>query len=85
MDQALFQEAKQSYEAGDYRAAAKGFLAAAGRGTDGNGAAYHMAGNALLRLRRHADAVTVYGHAMRDELYEKRGALLVNMAAARVA
>lgn len=85
MDDALFREAKQAYDAGDYRAAAKGFLAAAGRGVEGNGAAYHMAGNALMRLRRHADAVTVYGHALRDALYDRRGAVSANLAAAHVA
>jgi len=85
LDATRFSEAKASYDTGDYRTAAKGFLAAAGRGTDGNGAAYHMAGNSLMRLRRHADAVTVYGHALRDELYDKRGAVLANRAAARVA
>lgn len=85
MDQARFQEAKNAYSAGDFRAAAKGFLAAAGRGTEGNGAAYHMAGNALLRLRRYNDAVTVFGHALRDELYDKRGAAMANLAAAHVA
>lgn len=85
MDQARFQEAKKAYDDGDYRAAAKGFLAAAGRGTEGNGAAYHMAGNALMRLRRYSDAVTVYGHAMRDELYDRRGAARANLAAAHAA
>lgn len=85
MDDAQFRDAKQAYDAGDYRAAAKGFLAAAGRGVEGNGAAYHMAGNALMRLRRHADAITVYGHALRDALYDRRGAVLVNLAAAHVA
>ncbi len=85
MDEARFSEAKAAYDAGDYRVAAKTFLAAAGRGNDGNGAAYHMAGNSLMRLRRHADAVTVYGHALRDELYGKRGAVLANLAAAHVA
>lgn len=85
MDDALFREAKQAYDAGDYRSAAKGFLAAAGRGVEGNGVAYHMAGNALMRLRRHSDAVTVYGHALRDTLYDKRGAVSANLAAAHVA
>jgi len=85
LDETRFAEAKASYDSGDYRTAAKGFLAAAGRGTDGNGAAYHMAGNSLMRLRRHADAVTVYQHALRDELYEKRGAVLANLASAHVA
>lgn len=85
MDETRFQEAKQAYDAGDYRAAAKGFLAAAGRGTEGNGAAYHMAGNALMRLRRYADAVVVYGHALQDSQYDRRGSLLANLAAAYVA
>ncbi len=82
MDEARFQESKTAYEAGDYRAAAKGFLASAGRSADGSGAAYHMAGNALMRLRRHGDAVTVYGHALRDDLYDQRGAVRTNQGTA---
>lgn len=85
MDDARFQEAKQAYDSGDFRAAAKGFLAAAGREPEGTGAAYHMAGNSLMRLRRHADAVTVYGQALRDELYDRRGAVQSNLAAAHAA
>jgi Tfp pilus assembly protein PilF len=84
VDEARFQEAKQLYAVGDYRSAAKAFLAAAGRGTDGNGAAFHLAGNSLLKLRRHADAVTVYRHALNDELYDQRGAVRVNLAIAYV-
>jgi tetratricopeptide (TPR) repeat protein len=82
VDQSRFQEAQQAYDAGDFRTAAKGFLAAAGRTPDGSGAAYHMAGNALIRLRRYQDAVAVYGHALRDELYEKRGAVWANLGKA---
>ncbi len=85
MDQGRFQEAKKAYDEGDYRAAAKGFLAAAGRGTEGNGLSYYMAGNSLLKLRRYSDAVTVYGHALRDDLFDKRGAALSNLAIAHVA
>ena len=85
MDHTRFQEAQQAYDAGDFRSAAKQFLASAGRGADGNGSAYHMAGNALIRLRRYQDAVTVYGHALRDPLYEKRGAVRVNLGKAYVA
>jgi Tfp pilus assembly protein PilF len=85
VDQSRFDEAKKAYDSGDFRASAKGFLAAAGRETEGVGAAYHMAGNSLMRLRRYGDAVTVYGHALRDELYEKRGAVRANLAAALVA
>lgn len=85
MDSNRFQEAQAAYDAGDYRSAAKQFLAAAGRGAEGNGRAYHMAGNALCRLRRFHDAVTVYGHALRDPLYERRGAVQANLGAAYVA
>ncbi len=82
MDEARFREAEQAYEAADYRTAAKLFLAAAGRGSDGNGAAYHRAGNALMKLRRQHDALTVYTHALRDEGYQKRAAVLANLGAA---
>lgn len=85
MDQDRFKESQEAYDRGDYRAAAKGFLAAAGGGTEGNGAAYHMAGNSLLKLRRFSDAATVYGHALKDDVYHKRGAVLANLAAAHVA
>lgn len=85
MDQARFDEAKRTYDEGDFRGAAKGFLAAAGRETEGAGAAYHMAGNSLMKLRRHSDAVTVYQHAIRDDLYEKRGSVRANLAAALAA
>lgn len=82
MDQAKFQEAQNAYDARDYRSAARGFLAAAGKGPAGSGAAYHMAGNALMRLRRYQDAVTVYGHALRDDMYDRRGAVYGNMGQA---
>lgn len=82
MDQTRFQEAQQAYDAGDYRSAAKSFLSSAGRGAEGNGAAFHMAGNSLIRLRRYQDAVTVYGHALRDSIYDRRGAVFANLGAA---
>ena len=82
MDQTRFQEAQKAYDDGDFRAAAKMFLGAAGRGAEGNGAAYHMAGNSLIHLRRYQDAVTVYGHALRDSIYDKRGAVFANIGAA---
>jgi tetratricopeptide (TPR) repeat protein len=85
VDQTRFQEAQHAYDAADYRSAAKLFLAAAGGGADGNGAAYHMAGNALIRLRRYQDAITVYGHALRDSIYDKRGAVLANLGASYTA
>jgi tetratricopeptide (TPR) repeat protein len=82
VDQNRFQEAQAAYDAGDFRSAAKQFLASAGRGAEGNGAAYHMAGNSLCRLRRFQDAVTVYGHALRDPLYDRRGAVQANLGSA---
>ncbi|MBS3974408.1 MAG: tetratricopeptide repeat protein [Actinobacteria bacterium] len=85
MDEARYKEALRAYESGDFRAAAKGFLAAAGKGVEGNGSAYHMAGNSLFRLRRYSDALTIYGHALKDELYDKRGSVLANLAAAHSA
>jgi tetratricopeptide (TPR) repeat protein len=85
VDQTKFQEAQNAYDSGDLRAATKLFLASADRGVAGNGAAYHMAGNALMRLRRFPDAATVYGHALRDDTYERRGALFVNLGQARCA
>lgn len=85
MDQSKFQEAQRAYDDGDYRTAAKSFLAAAGKGAAGNGSAYHMAGNALMRLRRYQDAITVYGHALRDETYDRRGSVQANLGAALAA
>ncbi len=84
MDQVRFDEGRKAYDAKDFRAAAKAFLEAAGRG-EGSGAAYHMAGNSFVRLRRYADAVTVYRYALADETYPKRSAVQCNLAAARVA
>jgi tetratricopeptide (TPR) repeat protein len=85
VDQSRFQEAQSAYESGDFRTAAKVFLSSAGKGAAGNGSAYHMAGNSLMRLRRHQDAVTVYGHALRDETYDKRGAVQANLGTAYLA
>lgn len=82
MDEARFREAQEAYAAGDHRTAAKLYLAAAGRGSEGNGAAYHMAGNSLMKLRREHDAVTVYAHALRDESYPERGTVYANLGAA---
>jgi Tfp pilus assembly protein PilF len=82
VDQTRFQEAQKAYDASDFRGAAKMFLGAAGRGAEGNGAAYHMAGNSLIHLRRYQDAVTVYGHALRDSIYDRRGAVFANLGSA---
>ncbi len=84
MDEARFREAEEAYRAGDFRAAAKGFLSAAGSGS-GSGVAYHKAGNSLMRLRRYSDAVNVYVHALQDEAFTDRAAVLTNLGAAQAA
>lgn len=86
MDQARFQEAQRSLAAKDYRTAAEGFLAAAGGpGGPGNGEAYHLAGNALMKLRKYQHAQTVYQHALRDPEYPKLTSVLVNLGTAQSA
>lgn len=84
MDQAKYDDAQRLYDAGDYRAAAKSFLAAAAasRGSEASGSAYHMAGNSLMKLRRWRDAAAVYGHALKDQAYTKRGAVYANLGKA---
>ena len=86
MDPDLYQQADRQYAAGDYRAAAKEYLAVAQRADAGDkGRAYHRAGNALMKLRRWGDAATVYGHALNDASYEKRAVVLANLGAALAA
>ena len=86
MDPDLYQQADRYYAAGDYRAAAKEYLAAAQREPEGApGRVYHMAGNALMRIRRYGDAAAVYGHALKDAAYDKRATVLANMGAALAA
>jgi len=82
VDQVRFQEAERAYADGDWRAAAKAFLASATGGVEGNGPAYHLAGNSLVRLRRHNDAITVYRHALEDPRYAKRPSVWLNLGAA---
>lgn len=82
MDHAKYQAAQQAYDAGDFRTAAKAFLEVARESPSGNGAAFHKAGNSLMRLRRYSDAVTVYRLALRDDSYSKRGAARVNLGQA---
>ncbi len=86
MDEQRFQVAERLYANGDYKTAAREYLAAA-QGTDpeGTGRAYHMAGNALMKLHRYADAATVYGHAAKDPGYEKSGSVHANLGTALAA
>lgn len=86
MDEARLTSADKAYAAGDWRNAAREYLAAVhGSAPEGTGRAYHMAGNALMKLRRNSDAATVYGHGLKDETYEKRAVLMTNLGAALAA
>jgi len=86
MDEARLASAEKAYAAGDWRTAAREFLAAVHEGpAEGTGRAYHMAGNALMKLRRNSDAATVYGHGLKDETYEKRAVVMTNLGAALAA
>lgn len=86
MDEARLAQADKAYGAGDWRAAAREYLAAVhGAPPEASGRAYHMAGNALMKLRRHSDAATVYGHALKDPFYAKRGPVMANLGSALAA
>lgn len=81
MNAEKFKLAKEIYDKGDYRAAARAFLESAEPGTPiANGPAYHMAGNCFMRLRRYDDAITVYEHALKDDSYLKLSAVESNLA-----
>lgn len=82
VDEARFSAAEAAYRSGDWRAAAQGFLAAAQAGGEGAARAYCKAGNALTKMRRWADAATVYRHALADPEYADRGAVWANLGAA---
>jgi Tfp pilus assembly protein PilF len=56
-----------------------------GAPVEGSGRAYHAAGNSLMKIKRYGDASTVYGHAVRDTDYEKRGTVFANLGAALAA
>ncbi len=82
VDEARFTAAEAAYEAGDWRAAAAGFLAAAQAGGEEAARAYCKAGNALTHMRRWSDAAAVYRHALADPEYANRGAVWANLGAA---
>ena len=81
MDTEKFAEAQSLYDAGDYRKSARLFLESIEKGTPiGNGPAYHMAGNSFMRLKRYSDAAVVFEHALRDDTYQRHGAVEANLA-----
>ena len=82
MDEKLFQDAQKAYARGEFREAARDFVAAAGDETEGSGAALHQAANSLMRLRRYEDAAALYVHALDDESYDKIGVVAANLGAA---
>jgi len=81
VDAEKFKAAQEEYKKGDYRLAARGFLESTEPGTPiSNGAAYHMAGNSFMRLKRYEDAITVYEHALKDDTYLRRASVEGNLA-----
>lgn len=86
MDERHLKAGEEAYASGDWHQAALELMAAVhGCPADGAGMALHHAGNALMRLGRHADAATVYAKASRDTDYDRRGAVLANLGAALTA
>jgi len=83
VDEARYQQGIEAYKTGDYRVAAREFLGATTG--NGDGAAYHQAGNALMRLKRYDDAVAVYTKALNDPSYDRRSTVQANLGTALVA
>ncbi|MCL4078950.1 tetratricopeptide repeat protein [Coriobacteriia bacterium Es71-Z0120] len=85
MDETALHAADEAYKAGDWRTAAREYLLAAGAGGPGTGVAFAKAGNALVKLGRHADAVMAYQRALDDPGLASRSAVLCNLGAAQAA
>lgn len=74
--------ADAAYASGDFEAAAEAYLSAASEKESGAGALLHLAGNALMKLRRLDDAVDAYRRATEDPEYDRRAAVYVNLGSA---
>lgn len=85
MDDMLLASADAAYEAGDWEAAARDYLAAVEGSTDGTGRALHRAANALMRLGRVTEACALYERALADDSYGEAGAVACNLGTARLA
>ena len=85
MDQERFERGKSAYAEGDWRTAAQAMLSAVEPDAEKQGEAYRLAGNALVKLGRHADATTVYLHALEDPTLRDRAGLLTNLGVALTA
>lgn len=84
MNAQVLEQARSAYRVGDFAAAAQLF-AAAKDDSEICGEIDHLRGNSLMRLGRYAEAAAVYGNALQDGSYGKRGALLTNQGKALVA
>lgn len=84
MNASRLQSADAAYAAGDWTTAAREYLAAAAGETQGGGYALHRAGNALMKLRRFEDAVTVYERAVADSGYSDAPAVACNLGTAEM-
>ncbi|MDI6843973.1 MAG: tetratricopeptide repeat protein [Anaerosomatales bacterium] len=85
MDETALRTADEAYKAGDWRTAAREYLLAAGTGGPGSGLAFAKAGNALVRLGRHSDAVMAYTRALEDPQLKNRAGILCNLGTAQAA
>lgn len=75
--------ADAAYAAGEWDRAALEYMAfARDLPTEGSGYALHRAGNALVKLGRYVDAVTVYERAVLDTTYDRRSSVFANLGAA---
>ena len=84
MNAQVLEQARNAYRIGDFAAAAQLFAAAKDE-SEVCGEVDHLRGNSLMRLGRYAEAAAVYGSALQDGAYGKRGALLTNQGKALVA
>lgn len=85
MDTVRLEAADAAYAAGDWATAAREYLASAVGETAGAGYAFHRAGNALMKLKRVADACEVYERALEDPDYSEAAPVACNLGTAHAA
>ena len=83
MDDARLNAADEAYAARSWEVAAREYLAAAEDGPEGSGYPLHRAGNALMRMKRVAQARDAYERALRDAGYKDVASVACNLGAAR--
>lgn len=84
MDTSAFNAGKAAYTKGDY-ATAQAMLQAAKNPGEINGALDHMLGNSLMRMGMYQEAAKVYQNVLKDETYQKVGAIYANLGRALAA